>query len=288
MVTIDRYRLIREIARGGQGRIYLCYDPKMEQRVVVKVIEDSLGSPKAGLSFAREANALRKLDHPNIVRLYDFKNDGGAGIKYLVMEYVEGRSLAERLRADGALPPQEAIDMALDICAALGAIHTRGIVHKDIKPSNILLTEGGRAKLSDFGISSGSEDPTSTGERVGTVRYMAPELSASSDAADARSDLYSLGVTLYEALIGRAPFDGNDAVSISKKHLFEVPPAPRSLDRGIPVRLSDAVMKLLEKSPEARYQTAEELAWDLRIARGNSRNRIRVGFLQRRAIGAGK
>lgn len=274
MQTIDRYRLLREIARGGQGRIYLCYDPKLEQRVVLKVIEDRLGSPKARLSFAREANALRKLDHPNIVRLYDFKSDNGAGLAYLVMEYIVGCSLAERLRTDGAIPPGEVIAIALDICAALTAIHNHLIVHKDIKPSNILLTKGGRAKLSDFGISNGYEEPAPKGEREGTVRYMAPELSVCTDTADARSDLYSLGVTLYEALTGRVPFDGSDAVSISKKHLFEVPPAPRSIDRGIPARLSEAVMKLLEKRPEARYQNANELAWDLRIARVDFRPRI--------------
>ncbi|MCL5292514.1 MAG: protein kinase [Actinobacteria bacterium] len=285
--TIDRYRLIKEIARGGQSRVCLCYDPKTEQRVALKIIEKKqLGDGEARRSFIREASALMKLDHPNIVRLYSFRSESNVGDNYLVMEYVEGRSLFERLRCDGALTPCEAVGITLDVCAALSTAHRERIIHKDVKPSNILLTGSGRAKLSDFGISSSAEESTGGGERIGTARYMAPELSNSTDNADARSDLYSLGVTLYEMLTGRAPFEEKDPITVSVKHLSEVPKPPHSLKPDVPRWLNDIVLKLLQKRPEKRYQSVDELAADLKIERAPSPDHlspVTVDFPARRS-----
>lgn len=269
--TIDRYRLLKKIASGGQSSIWLCHDPKSGMNVVLKVMEcDKIGDNEAGLSLNREVTALMKLRHPNIVHLYDFKNYRNSLGGYLVMEYVDGMTLAERLRRDGRFHVDEVVRIALEVCSALSAAHSAGIVHKDIKPSNILLTRSGKVKLTDFGISSSGDPATEGGKRMGTARYMAPELAISTESADARSDLYSLGVTIYEMLVGRVPFDGPDTVAVSKKHLREIPAPPRRLDSGLPQWLNGVVMRLLNKNPANRYASAEELAGDLRTRRLSS------------------
>ncbi|MHB0976192.1 MAG: serine/threonine protein kinase [Candidatus Aquicultorales bacterium] len=259
MHTVDRFRVISEIARGGQGRILLCYDPKEERQVVLKMLDLREAGTRA---FVGEAHALMRLEHPNIVRLFGFRQCLNEKA-YLVMEYVDGKSLADKLRSEGALSVEETIRVALDIACALHAAHRSGLVHKDVKPSNILLTKTGRAKLSDFGISSPVGAGTTAG-RMGSARYMAPELAIDMENAGFRSDLYALGVTMYEALTGCPPFNAEGPTAIMRLHLFKKPIPPKALRKETPEWLDGLILKLLSKRADDRPAGVNELIVALR------------------------
>jgi serine/threonine protein kinase len=269
--TLSRYELLEEIGRGNMGVVYRARDPVMDRDVAIKVIRlgFSLDEEKRGLfleRFHREARIAGKLGHPNIVAVHDF---GGGDEPYIVMEYFPGVSLS-RLTERGALPLGEVELITRQLGAALAYAHERGIVHRDIKPANVLYLPG-CIKLLDFGIARlETSELTATGEFMGTPSYMSPEI-FSGGVADGRSDLFSLGVVIYQLLTGRKPFEDGSVSRTIYRVLYEEPLPPSSLRAGIPAGWDRVLRKLLAKAPEDRYPTAGELLADLdRLARGGN------------------
>jgi serine/threonine-protein kinase len=262
-----RYELHRRIARGGMADVFLARDQLLDRPVAVKVLFPEFATdPNFVERFRREAQSAANLNHPNIVSVYDWGQEQGT--YFIVMEYIEGRSLADILRTEGPLHPQRAAEVASDIAAALGFAHRNGVVHRDVKPGNVLISPSGQVKVADFGIARAlGADPdsnlTQAGSVMGTATYFAPE-QAQGLPLDPRSDLYSLGVVLYEMVTGRAPFSGESPVAIAYKHVQEQPAPPRHLNTNVPTDLEAIILKLLAKNPQARYPSAEDLRADLR------------------------
>jgi eukaryotic-like serine/threonine-protein kinase len=262
-----RYELLRRLGRGGMAEVFLARDLQLDRPVAVKVLFPEFANDPAFVTrFRREAQAAANLNHPNIVSVYDWGQEHGT--YFIVMEYVDGRTLAEILRADGPLPPERAVDVATDVAAALGAAHAAGVLHRDIKPGNILVAPSGRVKVADWGIgramdAAAEENLTQTGAVMGTATYFSPE-QAQGLSLDPRSDLYSLGVVLYESLTGTPPFQGDNPVAIAYKHVQEQPRPPRSLNMAVPLELEAIVLQLLAKDPNQRYASADALRDDLR------------------------
>ena len=268
-VFSDRYQLVSHIARGGMAQVYLARDLLLDRPVALKVLFPELSVDRAFVErFRREAKAAANLTHPNIVSVLDWGQ--GENTYFIVMEYVDGRTLSSMLR-DGPLDAVRAASIGSDVAAALDFAHRRGVIHRDVKPGNVLINNSEQVKVADFGIARAigtSEDLTQTGSVMGTATYFSPE-QAQGYGVDPRSDVYSLGVVLYEMVAGQAPFAGDSPVSIAYKHVKEPPPAPRSINPAIPAAFEAIVLKCLEKQPEGRYQTAEELRADLvRFAHG--------------------
>jgi beta-lactam-binding protein with PASTA domain/tRNA A-37 threonylcarbamoyl transferase component Bud32 len=268
-VFSDRYQLVNHIARGGMAQVYLAHDLLLDRPVALKVLFPELSVDRAFVErFRREAKAAANLTHPNIVSIYDWGQ--GENTYFIVMEYVDGRTLSSILR-ESALDPVRAAAIGADVAAALDFAHRRGVIHRDVKPGNVLINNSGQVKVADFGIARAigtSEDLTQTGSVMGTATYFSPE-QAQGYGVDPRSDVYSLGVVLYEMVAGQAPFSGDSPVSIAYKHVKEPPPSPRSINPAIPAAFEAIVLKCLEKQPENRYQTAEDLRADLiRFASG--------------------
>ncbi len=259
----DRYELVRHIARGGMAQVYLAKDLLLDRPVALKVLFPELSVDGSFVErFRREAKAAANLTHPNIVSIYDWGQ--GKQTYFFVMEYVDGRTLSSVLR-DGPLDPARAAQVAADIAAALEFAHRRGVIHRDVKPGNVLLDESGQVKVADFGIARAigtSEDLTQTGSVMGTATYFSPE-QAQGYAVDPRSDVYSLGVVLYEMVVGHPPFTGDSPVSIAYKHVKELPVAPSELNPAVPASVETIIMKALQKDPAARYQRAGDLRSDL-------------------------
>src|SRR5688500_4985007 len=262
-----RYELHRRLGRGGMAEVFLARDLQLDRPVAVKVLFPEFANDPAFVArFRREAQAAANLNHPNIVSVFDWGQEHGT--YFIVMEYVDGRTLAEILRADGPLPPERAVDVATDVAAALGAAHAAGVLHRDIKPGNILVAPSGRVKVADWGIgramdAAAEENLTQTGAVMGTATYFSPE-QAQGLSLDPRSDLYSLGVVLYESLTGKPPFQGDRPVAIAYKHVQEQPRPPRSLNLDVPPELEAIVLQLLAKDPANRYASADALRDDLR------------------------
>src|SRR5918996_3127270 len=256
-VLNDRYQIEAPLGRGGMATVFRGTDRVLNRTVAVKILADRFaGDDKFVTRFRREAQAAARLNHPNIVSIYDTGDDDGA--HYIVMELVEGDTLGDVLRRDGALPPERAAAIAVSVAEALERAHQAGLVHRDVKPGNVMLTPDGSVKVMDFGIArAASEDTlTQTGLVLGTASYLSPE-QAQGLPVDARSDIYSLGCVLYEMLTGRPPFDGDTPVAIAYMHVNETPPRPSELEPSIPPHLNEAVMRGLQKDPEARFPTAE-------------------------------
>jgi serine/threonine-protein kinase len=262
---IGPYRIEREIGRGGMGVVYLAErdDPTFRQRVALKVLRAGTDGTSAGNQahvgrFLAERQLLVSLEHPHIARLFD----GGVtadGLPYYTMAYCEGGSLAERLRTQGAMPLDEALRIGGELAAALGAAHARGVVHRDVKPANVLFDASGSVRLADFGIAKLlGGDLTRTGEVLGTPAYLAPE-QVVGEPADHRADLWALGVTLYEMLVGRRPFDGPSYAAVLHAIVSTVPERPRAHMPGIPPAIDALVMRLLEKDAAMRPQSADEI-----------------------------
>jgi eukaryotic-like serine/threonine-protein kinase len=264
-----RYRLRRELASGGMATVHLADDVVLDRPVALKILAPNLAADAAFVDrFRHEARAAGQLRHPNVVTVYDW----GAmdGTWFIAMEYVEGRTLADIIAEDGPLAPNEAAAIAAEIVDALDAAHRQGLVHRDVKPSNIIVTPDGRVKIADFGIARaarGGLDLTQVGMIVGTAAYLSPE-QAQGAAVDPRSDLYALGVVLFEMTTGRLPFTSEGALGYATQHVSTPPPRLRTIRPDLPVELDELVDRLLAKDPDHRHQTAADLAVDLRAIAG--------------------
>jgi beta-lactam-binding protein with PASTA domain len=262
-----RYELHRRLGRGGMAEVYLARDQMLDRPVAVKVLFPALATDAGFVErFRREAQSAANLQHANIVSVFDWGEANGT--YFIVMEYVEGHTLAEILRDDGRVHPDRAAEIAADIAAALGFAHRNGVVHRDVKPGNVLVTPDGSVKVADFGIARAISDHsdqnlTKTGSVMGTATYFSPE-QARGAPVDPRSDLYSLGCVLYEMTTGQAPFSGESAVAIAYKHVQENPVPPRQIDPALPETLEAITLKCLAKNPANRYPTAQDLRADLR------------------------
>ena len=263
-----RYRIIRKLGAGGMADVYLAEDQELGRNVAIKILNDRHAADDSFIErFRREAKNAAGLSHPNIVSIYD--RGEAEGTYYIAMEYLEGRSLKELIVSRGPAPIKVSIDYARQILAALAAAHRRGIVHRDIKPHNVLVNPEGRLKVTDFGIArSGASQMTEVGSIIGTAQYLSPE-QARGAPVDQTSDLYSVGVVLYEMLTGQVPFTGDTPLEIAMKHLSEVPKPPSELRPEVPHDLDLIVLRALAKDPAERYQSAEEMDADLaRVADG--------------------
>ena len=265
-----RYRILRRIGSGGMADVYLAEDQELGRNVAIKILNDRhAGDEQFVERFRREAKNAAGLSHPNIVSIYD--RGEAEGTYYIAMEHIDGRSVKELILARGPAPIHIAIEYARQILSALRFAHRRGLVHRDIKPHNVLDDGDGRLKVTDFGIARvGASQMTEAGSIVGTAQYLSPE-QARGAPVDARSDLYSLGIVLYELLTGKVPFTGDSPVEIAMKHLNELPKPPSALRPEVPRDLDLVVLRALAKDPDARYASAEEMDADLaRIEQGLS------------------
>ena len=259
---IGQYELAEELGSGGMGTVYRAMDTRTGQTVALKVMDSRLAKdPDYVRRFQREADIAKKLDSPHIVRVLESGQDDNH--YFLVMEYVEGKNLTEVLRERGKLPPEEARSIATQVALALEAGHEQGVVHRDIKPGNILIDRDGTAKVTDFGIARAADSTTitKTGLFLGTLSYAAPELLAGK--ADIRSDIYSLGVVLYQMLAGRVPFESDTPLALMDMHRSQEPPTLESLGVRVPADLRAIVERCLAKRPEDRYQQPSELTAEL-------------------------
>jgi serine/threonine-protein kinase len=267
-----RYELGELLGSGGMAEVYLGRDTRLDRDVAIKVLRDELNSDPSFISrFRREAQSAASLNHHNIVAVYDTGEEGGK--PYIVMEYVQGRTLRDVIRAEGPMLPRRALEVVADVCSALAFSHAAGIIHRDIKPANVMLTRSGTVKVMDFGIAramTSSVTMTQTAGVMGTAQYLSPE-QARGEHVDARSDLYSTGCLLYELVAGRAPFVGDSPVSVAYQHVREQPVAPSQLNRDISPAVDAVVLKAMAKNPGNRYQSADEMRDDLvRAAAGRA------------------
>jgi len=263
-VLSDRYVIEREIARGGMATVYLARDIRHDARVAVKVLHADLGPLAGEARFTREIQMTARLQHPNILPIFDSGRVGG--VPFYVMPYVEGETLHERLAREGQLPVEDAVEIACEIADALALAHETGLVHRDVKPSNILLAHG-HAMLTDFGIAQLSEITqghriTETGFTLGTVLYMSPEQGAAG-TVDGRSDIYSLACVLYEMLAGHPPFMASNPQAIIARHLIETAPSISAVRPTVSPALDTVIRRAMAKAPEERYASATELLDEL-------------------------
>jgi beta-lactam-binding protein with PASTA domain/tRNA A-37 threonylcarbamoyl transferase component Bud32 len=261
-----RYEIFALAGQGGMAEVYRARDALLGREVAVKVLSPRLSHDRSFVErFRREAQTAAALNHPNVVSLYDFGSDNST--YFIVMEFIDGRSLSDIIATDGALLPERAAEIASDVAKGLGRAHDAGLVHRDIKPSNIMITTGGETKVTDFGIAralSSDQDATmtQTGMVIGTASYLSPE-QAQGKRVDARSDVYSLGCVLFEMLTGAPPFDGDTPLSIAYKHVREPPVRPSDVNADVPNALDSIVFKAMSKNPDNRYLTATDMSEDL-------------------------
>jgi eukaryotic-like serine/threonine-protein kinase len=268
-VLADRYEIDTVLGQGGMAKVFKGTDRVLGRTVAVKVLSPQFSGDDNFVSrFRREAQSAAGLNHPNIVSVYDTGDQND--VHYIVMEYIEGRTLRDVIRQEGPIHPQRAVEVGEALARALAAAHEAGLVHRDVKPGNIMFTRDGEVKVTDFGIArtATGDTLTQTAAVLGTASYLSPE-QAQGTSVDARSDIYSLGCVMYEMLTGRPPFTGDSPVSIAYKHVKEDPVPPARLNPDIPAPLEAVVMKCMAKNPENRYQTAQELREDLeRLSQG--------------------
>ncbi|MGH2787204.1 MAG: Stk1 family PASTA domain-containing Ser/Thr kinase [Actinomycetota bacterium] len=261
-----RYAVLERVGTGGMAEVYRARDELLGREVAVKVLSERFSRDRSFVErFRREAQSAANINHPNIVSLYDYGADDGT--YYIVMEFIDGKSIADVIHSEGPLMPERAAEIAADVAQALGRAHATGLVHRDIKSSNIMLTSSGQTKVTDFGIAralggDGEQTMTQTGMVIGTAAYLSPE-QAQGNPVDPRSDVYSLGVVLFDMLTGRTPFSGDTPLAIAYKHVREEPPRPSSLNPDIPEELDAVTLKALAKNPDNRYASAAEMREDL-------------------------
>lgn len=261
----ERYMIVKHIGQGGMADVYVALDTLLSREVAVKVLRGELCSdPIALLRFQREAQASCALIHPNIVEIYDVGEDHGR--HYIVMEYIRGKSLKQLILSRGALLLEEAVDIMKQLVSATAEAHRKGIIHRDIKPQNVLVKDDGTIKLTDFGIALAQDamQLTQTDSVMGSVHYLAPEL-ARGENATFKSDLYSLGIVFYELLSGSVPFHGDSPVQIALKHMRDEIPSIRSINPSIPQSIENIILKATVKNKNFRYSTAQEMMNDLSV-----------------------
>ncbi len=262
----NRYEILEKIGEGGMATVYKAKDNILKRYVAVKVLRDEFITDEEFIRrFNTEAQSAASLTHPNIVSIFDVGHE--ENIYYIVMELVQGKTLKEIINEDGVLPWKWSVNIAIQVASALETAHKNNIIHRDIKPHNIIITEEGIAKVTDFGIAKAVSNSTITafGTTIGSVHYFSPE-HARGGFTDAKSDIYSLGVVMYEMLTGRVPFDADTPVSIALKHMQEKPVEPIKLNPSIPYAINKIIMKAMEKDISLRYQNATELLKDLSMA----------------------
>lgn len=260
-VVGNRYRVERLLGRGGMGAVYLAHDEVLADLVALKIVSPAWAHDPHEMAkrFRQEASAARKVSSPNVIRIHDLGEAEG-GLLYISMEYFSGKTLAEILSARGTIDTSEGRDILQQICDGLTAAHDVGVIHRDLKPQNVLVGERSAVKLIDFGLAKASSMAglTTTGMLLGTPHYMSPEQIRGREV-DARSDIYSLGALIYHALLGRPPFDGDTPIAVTFAHLSEEPTAPKALRKSLSNELNDAILAALAKAPHDRPQSVKEL-----------------------------
>lgn len=262
-IVAGRYEILERISEGGMATVFTARRLADAQIIALKVLREQYAADAEFVErFQREAKAVIALEHPHMVRVYDSGRDGT--VHFIAMEYVDGLNLKELIRREGRLPPQRAVEIAAQVCEALEYAHSHGVIHRDVKPQNILLTRDGQVKVTDFGIARAvsSATITQTGTVLGSVQYLSPEQARG--AVVGRSvDLYSLGVVLYEMVTGTLPFDGDSPIAIALKHVHQEPPRPSTMVPELPPRLEGMILHAMVKSPGRRYRSAAEMRSDL-------------------------
>lgn len=267
MYISDRYEIIDKVGSGGMADVYKAKDQRLNRFVAIKVLKPEYSSDKSFVNkFRGEAQSAAGLSHPNIVNVYDVGDD--SGLHYIVMELVEGITLKRFIERKGKLDIKEAVGIGIQIAQGMEAAHDNHIIHRDIKPQNIIISRDGKVKVTDFGIAKATNSNTITSNAMGSVHYLSPE-QARGGYSDEKSDIYSLGVTLYEMLSGKVPFAGDNTVSVALLHIQGEAMPLRELDPDIPVSIDKIVQKCMQKRPERRYHSASELIADLKRAISN-------------------
>ncbi len=264
MLLSDRYEILEKIGSGGMSDVYKAIDHKLNRLVAIKVLKQEYSTDKNFVSkFWTEAQSAARLIHPNIVNVYDVGND--QGVYYIVMELVEGITLKKYIEKKGKLEIRESIGIAMQVCQGIEAAHEQKIIHRDIKPQNIIISKDGKVKVTDFGIARAASSQTISSNAMGSVHYISPE-QARGGYCDERSDIYSLGIVMYEMLTGMVPFEGESTVQVALMHIQSEMVPPRKYEPMIPVSLEKIILKCTQKKPEARYSSVAALMADLRRA----------------------
>ena len=262
MFVADRYEIMGKIGAGGMSDVYKARDHILGRFVAIKVLKTEFSEDvNFVVKFRTEAQSAAGLEHPNIVNIYDVGSE--SGMHYIVMEYVEGVTLKTYIEKKGSLTYKEAVSIAIQVGRGMEAAHAKNIIHRDIKPQNILISTEGKAKVTDFGIARAVSNNTISADVMGSVHYASPE-QARNGFVDAKSDIYSLGIVMYEMVTGRVPFDGDTTVSIAIQHLQEEMKAPGIYAKDLPVSLEKIILKCTQKSPDRRYRNTSELLADLK------------------------
>ncbi len=270
----QRYRLKVRVASGGMGTVFVAKDERLGRMVAVKLLRDELaGDERFVERFRREARSAAALSHPNVASVYDYGEDDGC--HFIVMEYADGRDLSHLLKDEGPLAAERATVIARQIAAALGHAHAAGLIHRDVKPANVIVNGSDHVKVTDFGIARAIGDSTLTasGTIMGTASYLSPE-QAQGGVIDARSDVYAVGIVLFEMLTGAVPFSGGSAVSVAMRHLSDEVPAPSSIRPEVPPELDSIVLRATSKAPEDRFQDGAALASELQAFRTGSTDEL--------------
>ena len=267
----NRYKIIKSIGEGGMANVFLAYDTILEREVAVKLLRGDLSDDEKFIRrFQREANSASSLRHPNIVEMYDVGEDNGK--YFIVMEYVDGKTLKGLIKKRGPLNLSEAIDIMLQLTSGIACAHDSYIIHRDIKPQNVMILEDGRVKITDFGIAMAlnNNELTQTNSVMGSVHYLPPE-QASGSGSTIKSDIYSLGILMYELLTGKVPFKGENAVEIAIKHMKNPIPSVCSFNSSIPQSVENIILKACAKNPKNRYDTVSEMYEDLKVCLDESK-----------------